>query len=87
MASTENRNHAKKQKMPDTLYDGSYGDAFEQDVIDLIEPSTEEDESIRSMFAEGEKLARGPPDCQRTTRWTSSKRRERPSSRCGSIRS
>ena len=48
----------QKQQMPDTLYDGSYGDAFEQDVIDLIEPSTEEDESIRSMFAEGEKLAR-----------------------------
>jgi hypothetical protein len=48
----------QKQQMPDTLYDGSYGDAFEQEVIDLVEPSTEEDESIRSMFAEGEKLAR-----------------------------
>ena len=44
--------------MPDTLYDGSYGDAFEQEVIDLVEPTSEEDESIRSMFAEGEKLAR-----------------------------
>ena len=34
-------------------------------MIDLVEPSTEEDESIRSMFAEGEKLARraaGLPD-------------------------
>jgi len=44
--------------MPDRLYDGSYGDAFEQEVIDLVEPTSEEDESIRSMFAEGEKLAR-----------------------------
>ena len=44
--------------MPDTLYDGSYGDAFEQEVIDFVEPTSEEDESIRSMFAEGEKLAR-----------------------------
>ena len=48
----------EKQQMPDRLYDGSYGDAFEQDVIDLIEPSPVEDENIRSMFAEGEKLAR-----------------------------
>ena len=48
----------EKQQMPDRLYDGSYGDAFEQEVIDLVEPTSEEDESIRSMFAEGEKLAR-----------------------------
>lgn len=49
----------EKQQMPATLFDGSYGDAFEQEVIDLVEPSTEEqDDAVRSMFAEGEKLAR-----------------------------